>query len=52
MMDIPHIGFIVAAYGVTGVAIVAMVAWLDYRSLSAQLARLEAKRTAKEGSVK
>jgi len=54
MMDIPHIGFIVAAYGVTGVAIVVMVAvvWLDYRSLSAQLARLEAKRTAKEGSVK
>ena len=54
MMDIPHIGFIVAAYGVTAVAFVTMIAvvWFDYRSLSAQLAMLEARRPAKEGNVK
>ena len=54
MMDIPHIGFIFAAYGVTAIAIIAMVAvvWLDYRSLSAQLAALEARRPGREGGVK
>ena len=41
---IPHLGFIVAAYAVAAVAIAAMIAvvWLDYRDLTAKLARLEA----------
>jgi len=53
MMDIPHIGFIVAAYGVAAVAIAAMVAtiWFDYRSLSAQLAALEAERPNRKGDA-
>jgi heme exporter protein CcmD len=43
MLDIPHLGFIIAAYGVAAVALVAMIAavWLDYRSLSSQLEALE-----------
>jgi heme exporter protein CcmD len=42
---IPHLGFIVAAYAFTAVAIAAMIAavWLDYRDLTAKLARLEDK---------
>jgi heme exporter protein CcmD len=42
---IPHLGFIVAAYAVTAVAIAAMIAavLLDYRDLTAKLARLEDK---------
>ena len=43
---IPHLGFIVAAYAITAVVIMAMIAAivLDYRDLSARLARLEERR--------
>ncbi len=42
-MTIPHLGYIVAAFAVAGVVIAAMIAavWLDYRDLTAKLARLE-----------
>ena len=51
MTDVPHLGFIVAAYAIAAAAIAAMIAyvWLDYRALSAQLAALEARRREKEG---
>ena len=50
MLDIPHIGFIVAAYGVAFVVILAMIAGvvLDYRRLSEQLQRLEVRRVPGE----
>jgi heme exporter protein CcmD len=40
-MSDPHIGFIVAAYGVAAATIGAMIGWvvLDFRGLSAELAR-------------
>lgn len=43
---IPHLGYIVAAFAVTAVVIVGMVAslWLEYRDLTAKLARLEGRR--------
>jgi len=43
MSDIPHLGFIVAAFAVAAVAIAAMIGsiWLDYRDVTAKLARLE-----------
>ena len=46
MSYIPHIGFIVAAYLVTAVAILAMIGAivLDYRRLSRALGRLDAER--------
>ena len=46
MNDIPHLGFIVAAFGVSALVILGMIAvvWWDYRDLLARLARLEAKR--------
>ena len=46
MSDIPHIGFIVAAYLVAGAGVLAMIGAVlfDYRSLSRALARLEATR--------
>jgi heme exporter protein CcmD len=46
MMDTPHLGFIVAAYVVATVTIVAMIASIlwDYRALSAKLGALEARR--------
>ena len=46
MSDIPHIGFIVAAYIVTAVAILTMIGAIvvDYRRLSRALGRLEAAR--------
>jgi len=52
MLDIPHIGFIVAAYGVAFVAIAAMIAavTLDYRQLTAQLQRLEGRRHPGDGA--
>ncbi len=39
----PHLGFIVAAFAVAGVVVVAMVASIlwDYRDLQDRLARLE-----------
>jgi heme exporter protein CcmD len=45
MTAIPHLGYIVAAFGVTAVAVAAMIAsiWLDYRDLTAKLARLESR---------
>ena len=46
MTDIPHLGFIVAAYAVAVVVILGMIAavWWDYRDLLARLARLESER--------
>ena len=46
MRDIPHFGFIVAAYLVTAVAILAMIGAIvvDYRRLSRALNRLDAAR--------
>ncbi len=43
MTAIPHLGYIVAAFAVTGVTIAVMIAavWSDYRELLAKLARLE-----------
>ena len=43
MMDIPHIGFIIASYAIAAAAIVGMIGviLLDYRKLSAELAALE-----------
>ncbi|MGD0641748.1 MAG: heme exporter protein CcmD [Roseiarcus sp.] len=50
MMEIPHLGFIVAAYALAAGVVVAMIASIlwDYRGLSAALARLEAARADKE----
>ena len=44
MSDIPHIGFIVAAYLVTAAAIIVMIGAIlvDYRRLSRALNRLDA----------
>jgi heme exporter protein CcmD len=49
MSAIPHLGYIVAAYGVAGVSLAVMigVVWLDYRSLSAQLEALDRSRGGK-----
>jgi len=54
MLEIPHLGYIVAAYGVTAIALIAMIAavWLDYRALSVQLATLERSRGDKEGGFR
>ena len=48
MSDVPHIGFIVAAYLVAAVAIVAMIGAIlvDYRRLNRALGRLDAARQA------
>jgi len=44
--DIPHLGFIIAAYGVAAVVVVVMIAaiLLDYRDLTARLAKFETRR--------
>jgi heme exporter protein CcmD len=49
--DIPHFGFIVAAYLVTAIAILAMIGAivLDYRRLSRALSRLDAARNRDDG---
>jgi heme exporter protein CcmD len=41
--DIPHLGFIIVAYGVAAVVVAAMIAaiLLDYRDLTARLAKFE-----------
>ena len=46
MSEVPHIGFIVAAYLVTAIAILAMIGAIvvDYRRLSRALSRLDAAR--------
>ena len=46
MNEIPHLGFIVAAFAVAGVTILGMIAAIvwDYRDLTAKLARLEDRR--------
>ena len=46
MMQTPHLGFIVAAYGVAGLTILAMIVAiaLDYRALDAKLRALEGER--------
>ena len=51
MSDIPHFGFIVAAYLVTAIAILAMIGAivLDYRRLSRALSRLDAARNRDDG---
>jgi len=48
--EIPHIGFIVAAYLVTAAAIAAMIGAIlvDYRRLGRALSRLEAARKGDE----
>lgn len=45
MSEIPHLGFIVAAYAIAGVTVAATIAWItiDYRVLRAQLAELESR---------
>ncbi len=46
MMAVPHIGFILAAYGLTGLAMIGMVAKVvtDGRALRRALDRLDARR--------
>ena len=46
MSDIPHLGFIFAAFAVAAAAIAAMIGsiWLDYRDVTTKLARLERER--------
>jgi len=48
MLDTPHLGYIVAAYGVAAFALIGMIVavWLDYRALSSQLEALEKGRGA------
>ena len=48
MMEVPHIGFILAAYAVTAVALVSMVATVvvDGRGLRRALDRLDPRRGA------
>ncbi len=50
MTAIPHIGFIVAAYGLAALVVLVMIASIlwDYRALSAALRRLEAARGDEE----
>jgi heme exporter protein CcmD len=52
MSEVPHIGFIVAAYLVAGASILAMIGAIlfDYRSLSRALAKLEATRRDSEAA--
>ena len=47
MIDAPHFGFVVAAYGIAAFATLAMVGaiWLDYRRQCEALRRLEARGT-------
>ncbi len=49
MAAVPHLGYIVAAYGVAALALAAMIGavWLDYRALSAELEALERGRGGK-----
>ena len=46
MSDIPHLGYIVAAYAVAACAIAVMIAAIlvDYRDLTARLAKFETRR--------
>jgi len=46
MIDVPHLGFIVAAYAFAALTFLAMVAaiLLDYRALGAKLRALEGAR--------
>jgi len=46
MSGVAHLGFIIAAFAVTAAAIAAMIGavWLDYRDLTAKLARLDSRR--------
>ena len=52
MSAIPHIEYIVAAYGIAALVIVAMAAKIlwDYRTLGAELRALEQARGAKDTS--
>ncbi len=51
-MDIPHIGFIVAAYALAFVTVGAMIAMvlIDYRDLTARLREFEAGRGKGDGA--
>jgi len=51
LSEIPHIGFIVAAYLVTAVAILVMIGAIviDYRRLSRALSLLDAARKGGDG---
>ncbi|MGO8797829.1 MAG: heme exporter protein CcmD [Roseiarcus sp.] len=53
MMAAPHIGFVVAAYGIATLVVAAMIAsiLIDYRGLSANLRALEAARRDKDGGA-
>jgi heme exporter protein CcmD len=44
--DIPHLGFIIAAYGIAAVVVAAMIVAIlvDYRDLTARLAKFETRR--------
>jgi heme exporter protein CcmD len=44
--DIPHLGFIIAAYGIAAVVVAGMIGAIlrDYRELAARLAKFEARR--------
>ena len=50
-MDSPHLGFIVAAYALAAVTILAMIGSIvwDYRRLSAELRALEERRGDRAG---
>jgi heme exporter protein CcmD len=50
MMDVPHLGFIVAAYGLAALVVLVMIGAIlwDYRALSAALRRLDAARAERE----
>ena len=52
MNDIPHLGFIIAAYGVAIVVVAVMTAaiLLDYRDLTTRLAKFEKRRDEKPSS--
>jgi len=51
-MDSAHLGFIVAAYALAAVTVLAMIGSIvwDYRTLSAELRALEARRGDREGT--
>jgi heme exporter protein CcmD len=50
MIEAPHFGFVVAAYGFAAAIIVGMIVAIlwDYRGLSGALRRLEAARSGSE----
>jgi heme exporter protein CcmD len=51
-MDSPHLGFIVAAYAIAAITVLAMIGSIlwDYRTLSTELRALEARRGDRAGT--